>query len=116
MITQLYGIKNCDAVKKTRKWLEQQGLEYHFHDFREDGLEPVLLRHWFNEVGADVLVNRRSTTWKHLTEADREKALSADGVDVLLQHPTLIKRPVICLGDKVHVGFREALFQQLPDQ
>lgn len=116
MIAHLYGIKNCDTVRKTRRWLDQQGLDYCFHDFREEGLEASELRRWIDQVGADVLVNRRSTTWKELSDAEREKAVTVDGIDVLLQHPTLIKRPVICLGDRIHVGFREELFQPLAER
>lgn len=116
MQTQLYGIKNCDTVKKARKWFETRGLDYRFHDFREEGLQQTLVQRWLDQVGVDVLVNRRSTTWKQLDDAEKEKALTRDGVDVLLQHPTLIKRPVICMGDRVHVGFQEATFQSVWDE
>lgn len=110
---EVYGIKNCDTVKKARHWLEKHGVEYRFHDVREEGLSRSQVQHWLDEVGVEALVNRRSTTWKTLDAAEQERALSATAADVLLAHPTLIKRPVITFADKTHVGFQEAAFHRL---
>ena len=91
----LYGIKNCDTVKKARHWLEAHGIAYQFHDFRQDGLEQKRLQSWIKALGWEAIVNKRSTTWRNL--ADKDKAISdaQQAVKLLLANPTLIKRPVL---------------------
>lgn len=100
----VYGIKQCDTVRKTLKWLEQQGIEHRFHDFRTDGLQAGLLKDWLDSEFSDKLVNRRSTTWRQLSEAQRQSGGEAL-LNLLLQHPTLIKRPVMVTDQLVAVGF-----------
>lgn len=108
----LYGIKNCDTVKKARRWLEDNGIEYQFHDFRIDGLEPAQVNAWLDELGLD-LINRRSTSWKALDEATRA-GLSTDGAaELILAQPTLIKRPLLDTGKARHLGFKPAEYQHL---
>ncbi len=106
MIT-VYGIPNCDTCRKARRWLDDRGADYRFHDFRKDGLERATVAAWLAELGADVLVNRRGTTWRQLPEQDRAR-LETDAADLLVAHPTLIKRPVIDLGGRRQVGFAAA--------
>ena len=83
----VYGIKNCDTVKKARRWLEDDGIDYQFHDFRQDGLEKKLLSNWVKQLGWQALVNKRSTTWRNL--ADKDKAISSDkqAIEVLWPIP-----------------------------
>ncbi len=107
MIT-LYGIKNCDTVKKARKWLEVRGIEFRFHDFRTDGLEPANLDRWLMAVGWETLLNRRGTTWRQLDAAVREGINAGSARTLMLDKPTLIKRPVLELDGAVHVGFDAA--------
>lgn len=110
---KLFGIKNCDTVRKARKWLDQHGADYQYHDFREQGLEESQVKAWLARVPAERLVNKRSTTWKQLDEATRDN-LSGDNLPALLAaHPTLIKRPVLEIGEQVHTGFSEKTYQQL---
>lgn len=100
----VYGIKQCDTVRKALKWLDQQGIEHRFHDFRTDGLQAELLQTWLDSDFSDKLVNRRSTTWRQLSDEQRQlegKAL----LELLLEHPTLIKRPVFVTDDIVAIGF-----------
>ncbi len=106
MIT-VYGIPNCDTCRKARRWLDERGADYRFHDFRKDGLDRATVAAWLAELGADVLVNRRGTTWRQLPEDDRAK-LETNAADLLVAHPTLIKRPVFDLGDSRQVGFAAA--------
>ena len=102
----VYGIKACDTCRKARKWLDEQGKSYQWHDLREDGLDAALIRRWLDALGPEALVNRRSTTWRNLDPAVRDRAMKADSAAaVLLAHPTLIKRPVFDLGDQVLIGF-----------
>jgi len=101
----VYGIKQCDTCRKALAWLERNGIEHRFHDFRTDGLDAGLLRGWLDSAFADQLVNRRSTTWRQLNDGQR----SAQGdalLELLLQHPTLIKRPVFVRDRIVAVGFK----------
>lgn len=110
MIT-LYGIKNCDTVKKARKWLDSQGIEYTFHDFRADGLSESQTRAWHEELG-DALLNKRSTTWKQLSADAQAQAQQAPAA-LLAQHPTLIKRPLLDTGHTRRVGFNADEYAQL---
>lgn len=104
----LYGIKNCDTVKKARRWLEAQGIDYRFHDFRADGLDEKRLAAWIKTCGWETLLNRRGTTWRKLPEADRADLDAAKAAALMLREPTLVKRPVLETGREVLVGFKEA--------
>jgi len=100
----VYGIKQCDTVRKALKWLDQQGIEHHFHDFRTDGLQAGLLEGWLGSEFSDRLINRRSTTWRQLSDAQKKSEGDAL-LDLLLQFPTLIKRPVMMTDRIIAVGF-----------
>jgi len=100
----VYGIKQCDTCRKALAWLNEQDIEHRFHDFRSDGLQAELLRDWLRSDFADKLVNRRSTTWRQLSEAQRQSEGTAL-LQLLLQFPTLIKRPVFVSDQIVAVGF-----------
>ena len=112
MIT-LYGIKNCDTVKKARKWLELHGVDYQFHDFRADGLERDSVQEWLAELGWQNLVNKRSTSWKSLDEQSRESMDEQSALDAILQQPTLIKRPLLDTGHERFCGFTAASYQSI---
>ena len=113
-MTTVYGIKNCDTVKKARQWLEQQGVDFRFHDFRVDGLNEEHIAAWRKQIDWQTLLNKRSTTWKKLDDNTREALNDDTVVELLVAHPTLIKRPVMEHDGKVYVGFKiseyEALF------
>jgi len=112
MIT-LYGIRNCDTVRKARRWLDARGVEYRFHDLRADGTDPERFRAWLAEVGEDRLINRRGTTWRKLREAERA-ALDGEGlVRLMVAYPAIIKRPVLDLGGRREVGFSEDAYGRL---
>jgi arsenate reductase len=100
----VYGIKQCDTCRKALKWLEMNAVDHEFHDFRTDGLQRDQVASWLDSEFADRLVNRRSTTWRQLTEAQKQAAGDAL-VDLLLDAPTLIKRPVFVRDDIIAVGF-----------
>lgn len=109
----VYGIKNCDTVKKARRWLDEHDVAYTFHDFRIDGLSTEIVDEWTKDLGWEALVNRRSTTWRNLDD-DTKDNLSADNVvALLLDNPTLIKRPVVQTSGAVLVGFKESEFEGL---
>lgn len=107
MIT-LYGIKNCDTVKRARTSLEQAGIAFNFHDFRADGLTPALAQQWLDALGADVLINRRGTTWRGLDASTQAALFGAEAAQILPQHTSVIKRPVLNRNGALRVGFAKA--------
>jgi arsenate reductase len=104
MMLTVYGIKQCDTCRKALKWLAAEGIEHRFHDFRVDGLQASLLQGWLNSSFNDKLINRRSTTWRQLTDEQRQFE-GNEMLGLLLEHPTLIKRPVFVKDDILAVGF-----------
>lgn len=102
---KIYGIKNCDTVKKARKWLDEQGVPYDFHDFRKDGLDGPLLSRLEQSVGWETLLNRRGTTWRKLPEDVRDTIDAQSAHDIMLENPSIIKRPVVEHEGNVSVGF-----------
>ena len=115
MIT-LYGIKNCDTVKKARHWLDDNNIDYRFHDFREDGLDPVALAGWLKELGWEQLLNKRSTSWKQLSPEQRETMDARSAAEAVLTQPTLIKRPLLDTGNERFTGFSAANYQAIFNQ
>jgi len=113
MSTILYGIKNCDSVKAARQWLEAHHIEYSFHDFRADGLTRQQVQAWLQEMGMEVLINKRSTTWKQLDVKTRENLNENTAAAVLVANPTLVKRPVLDIGHQRIVGFSAELYDNV---
>ena len=109
-MTTLYGIKNCDTVKKARRWLDSHHVDYNFHDFRDHGLERSQLETWVKQVGWETLVNRRSTTWRGLSDTEKSTMNEQKAVQTMLAQPTLIKRPVLVMQENVTVGFNEKTY------
>ncbi len=101
----LYGIKNCDTVKKARKWLDDNGIAYQFHDFRAEGLTPELLQHFAADVDWNTLLNRNSTSWRQLSDAQKSDLSQDKAIQLMLDTPTLIKRPILDIGNRLIVGF-----------
>ncbi|EPC1767808.1 ArsC family reductase [Klebsiella pneumoniae] len=110
----MYGIKNCDTIKKARRWLEAHQIEYRFHDYRADGLERAQLDTFIAELGWQALLNTRGTTWRKLDESLRNSIDNADAAAALmLEMPAIIKRPLLCApGHPMLLGFSEASYQQ----
>ncbi|WP_328187727.1 ArsC family reductase [Marinobacter sp. OP 3.4] len=102
---KLYGIKNCDTVKKARKWLDENNVAHEFHDFRKDGLDETLLSRWEQAIGWETLINRRGTTWRKLPEELRDTIGAQTAHEIMLDNPSIIRRPVVESGDSVSVGF-----------
>ncbi|MGL5389446.1 MAG: ArsC family reductase [Serratia sp. (in: enterobacteria)] len=110
----MFGIKNCDTIKKARRWLEEQGVAYQFHDYRADGLDEQLLRDFVARLGWQPLLNTRGTTWRKLDEAQRNACDNADAaIALMLEQPAMIKRPLLDDG-KGHalLGFSSESYQQ----
>lgn len=116
MALTLYGISNCDTVRKARRWLDAAGVAYHFHDFREDGTDPETVSQWLQSQGWDTVVNRRSTSWKALSAAARESMSNENALQAIMESPTLIKRPVLADEGLLEFGFSEKRYQELLTQ
>jgi Spx/MgsR family transcriptional regulator len=107
----IYGIKNCDAIKKSRAWLDSHRVNYAFHDYKTAGIERTKLEGWAKKVGWEPLLNRAGTTFKKLPDKDKENVTENKAIALMLAQPSMIKRPVLELGDgKLLVGFKSEIY------
>jgi arsenate reductase len=112
-MTTIYGIKNCDTVKKARRWLEANGVDYRFHDVRSEGLEQSDLKTWMKSLDWEALLNRRGTSWRQLPESTRQNINQASAVKIMLENPAIIKRPVLEFNNKLYLGFSSESYQDI---
>ncbi|MDX1442771.1 MAG: arsenate reductase [Gammaproteobacteria bacterium] len=105
---KFYGLKNCDTCRKARRWLDENGIAHEVFDVREDGFMADDLLRWRGHHEWDALLNRRSTTWRNLPDADKQAASDDEYQALLLEHPTLLKRPLVETDEGVLVGFKPA--------
>ncbi len=112
-MTTLYGIKNCDTVKKAQKYLTDKGVEFNFHDFRVEGIDEAMVNTFIQELGLDKVINKRSTTWKQLSQEQRGALDEQNAVALCVENPTLIKRPVLKLNNAYHIGFKASDYDSL---
>jgi len=112
MATTLYGIRNCDTMKKAWTWLDQHGVAYAFHDYKKQGIDRVTLEQWAAEVGWEVLLNRSGTTFKALPDAAKQDLNEAKAIDLMLAQPSMIKRPVLAGTGALMVGFKPDAYAQ----
>jgi len=106
----LYGIKNCDTVKKAMLWLDQNNLAYRFHDYRVDGLTLELLQQFADSLGWNALINRSSTSWRQLDHEQQADLTQEKALQLMLDFPTLIKRPILDTGKKLIIGFKSGYY------
>jgi arsenate reductase len=102
----IYGIKNCDTMKKARTWLDDHGVAYVFHDYKTEGIDKASLERWAKEVGWEILLNRAGTTFRKLPDAQRENVTERKATALMLEQPSMIKRPLLDVGGKLLVGFK----------
>jgi arsenate reductase len=108
----LYGIKNCDTMKKARTWLDSQGVQYEFHDYKTAGIDSSVLARWCDELGWEVLLNRSGTTFRKLPEPQKTGLNERKAIGLMLAQPSMIKRPVLDLGKRLLVGFQPAIYDR----
>jgi Spx/MgsR family transcriptional regulator len=113
MSVTLYGIKNCDTVKKARKWLDTHSVPYTFHDFRVDGINKALVNNFLKQVDVEMLINKRGTTWRKLSDEEKEIKTKTQVVELMVENPTIIKRPVLEVKKKVTVGFSDESYKSI---
>lgn len=109
LMTTIFGLKNCDTCRKALKWLVAEGIEHRFHDVRADGLNGEMVDRWLAAAGWEALLNRRSTTWRDLPDADKQNVDAAKARELMVNHPTLVKRPVMEKAGNIHIGFTPAI-------
>ena len=110
MALTLYGIPNCDTVKKARTWLDQHGVAYVFHDYKKAGIDRARLEGWVSDHGWQVVLNRAGTTFRALSDAEKADLDADKAIGLMLAQPSMIKRPVLDLGDQTLVGFKPDLY------
>ena len=109
----LYGIANCDTIRKARSWLDANGIDFDFHDYRRQGLEPERLERFVERLGWEALLNRRGTSWRQLPEQIRENIDRDTALQAMLDNPALIKRPLLEIGDRLHLGYSEQRYREI---
>lgn len=113
MSLHVYGIPNCDTVKKARRWLDERGVAYTFHDFKKEGVSRDRLVQWCEQLGWESVLNRKGTTWRQLPEADKASVDADKAIALMQQHTSVIKRPVVESRVGVTAGFDESRFEQI---
>jgi arsenate reductase len=113
MAITIYGIKNCDTMKKARAWLDQRGVAYRFHDYKTAGIERATLEGWAKKAGWEALLNKAGTTFRKLPEKDKEGLTEKKAIALMLSQPSMIKRPVLEAGGKLIVGFKPEQYEVL---
>ncbi|MDP0562547.1 MAG: ArsC family reductase [Candidatus Endonucleobacter sp. (ex Gigantidas childressi)] len=113
MLVTLYGISNCDSTHKARRWLKDENIDYRFHDYRKDGLEEAILNSWIDKLEWDQLINKRGTTWRNLPEVQKANMAREQAIQLMLEKPVLIKRPLLDFGDSPTLGFNSTLYSNI---
>jgi Spx/MgsR family transcriptional regulator len=108
----IYGIKNCDTMKKARGWLDAKGVPYAFHDYKAEGIDRPRLEAWARDVGWETLLSRAATTFRKLPESERIDLDERKALALMLDQPSMIKRPVLDLGDRIVVGFKPEQYEE----
>ena len=109
---KMYGIPNCDTIKKARKWLDANNIDYEFHNYKKLGVPEKELKQWVKKVGWEILLNRRGTTWRKLDDNVKENIDEASAIQVMIENPSAIKRPVLEIDDQLLVGFSEDTYKE----
>ncbi|THK37346.1 ArsC family reductase [Ensifer sp. MPMI2T] len=111
MTVTIYGIKNCDTMKKARSWLEGRGVAYRFHDYKVEGIDQAHLQRWCDEFGWETVLNRSGTTFRNLPEEDKQDMTAEKAIALMLKQPSMIKRPVLDADGKLMIGFKPELYE-----
>ena len=113
MTVRIYGIKNCDTMKKAFDWLKSHGIAYDFHDYRAEGIDAKTVKAWCDKVGWEKVLNKASTTFKELPDADKAGLDEAKAIALMAREPTMIKRPVLIVGETILNGFKPAIYESI---
>lgn len=106
MTITMYGIPNCDTIKKAKKWLEAEGVEYQFHDYRKQGIDKAMVETFCQQLGWENVVNKRGTTYRQLTQEQKDNLNQESAIELLVEQPAMIKRPILVINNDYHLGFK----------
>ncbi|WP_171052267.1 ArsC family reductase [Vibrio sp. Hep-1b-8] len=106
MTITMYGIPNCDTIKKAKKWLEAEGVEYNFHDYRKQGIDKAMVEAFCQQLGWENVVNKRGTTFRQLSQEQKDNLDQNSAIELLVEQPAMIKRPILVANDTYHLGFK----------
>ncbi len=106
MTTTMFGIPNCDTIKKAKKWLEAEGIAYEFHDYRKQGVDAALVTEFCDALSWEVVLNKRGTTFRQLTQEQKDSLNQENAIKLLVENPAMIKRPILKVNDQLHIGFK----------
>lgn len=109
---KIFGIKNCDTMKKAFRWLDDNNLEYSFHDYKKEGLDEATAKAWVDELGWDNIINKRGTTWRKLDEETKATMDNNNAVHIMIAQPSIIKRPLLTVKESVYLGFDAESYAQ----
>ena len=112
-MTRIYGIPNCDTMKKARKWLDSHGVAYEFHDYRKHGVDEQRLRAWVRQAGWEALLNRRGMMWRKVPDDVKVNIDEASAIELMLSTPSIIKRPVLEHNGALRIGFSEKDYEAM---
>ncbi len=112
-MTTLYGIANCDTIKKARLWLKDNGIDYSFHDYKKRGVPEAELKTWVKKFGWEILLNKRGTTWRKLDDNIKNSVNEKASIQIMLENPSIIKRPVLVKNKTILVGFKTEEYSSL---
>ena len=112
-MTIMYGIPNCDTIKKARKWLEAEGVEYQFHDYKKQGIDAELVNEFCLSLGWENVLNKRGTTYRQLSQEQKDTLNETNAIALLVEQPSMIKRPIVRHNDKLELGFSTANYAAL---
>lgn len=106
MTVTMFGIPNCDTIKKAKKWLQSEGIEFDFHDYRKQGINEALVTEFCSELGWELVVNKRGTTYRQLTQEQKDSLNEVSAIQLLIEQPAMIKRPILKVDAQYHLGFK----------
>lgn len=110
---KMYGIKNCQTMKKAMTWLDTNSISFEFHDYKKQGIDKATLTEWLAQKAWDEVINKRGTTWRKLSDEDKTDVDPDKAIQLMMANPSLIKRPALMVQDKLYLGFDEALYQSI---
>lgn len=106
MTITMFGIPNCDTIKKAKKWLEAEDIAYEFHDYRKQGVDEALVTEFCDALGWEIVLNKRGTTYRQLTQEQKDSLNEENAIKLLVENPAMIKRPILKVNDQLHIGFK----------
>lgn len=110
-MVDIYGIKNCDTMKKAFRWLDDNKIEYRFHDYKKEGVEETLAKQWLEQLGWEEIINKRGTTWRKLDEETKAAMNNELALKTIMEQPSMIKRPLLIKNNEITLGFKEPDYQ-----